>query len=120
MVIVVELIFVLVFSNREMILVGLFVREVEIVFSSISVFVIRILAKFRLFVLTLVLFSVTEVSRKLIFMFFIGLSLALVTFVVMVAFSVVLTTNEYIEVKEVSFAVLVSVIKVICFVLLIL
>ena len=96
--------------------VGLSAREAETVFSPTSVLVTRISAKPRSSVSTLVLLSVTEVPRKLTFMPSTGLPLASVTLAVMVAPSVVLTTNEYTEVKEASFAVPASAINVTCFV----
>ena len=96
--------------------VGLSAREAETVFSPTSVLVTRISAKPRSSVSTLVLLSVTEVPRKLTFMPYTGLPLASVTLAVMVAPSVVLTTNEYTEVKEASVAVPASAIKVTCFV----
>ncbi len=103
-------------GNREMTSVGLSAREAETVFSPTSVLVTRISAKPRSSVSTLVLLSVTEVPRKLTFMPSTGLPLASVTLAVMVAPSVVLTTKEYTEVNEASFAVPASAIKVTCFV----
>ncbi len=103
-------------GNRDMTSVGLSAREAETVFSPTSVLVTRISAKPRSSVSTLVLLSVTEVPRKLTFMPSTGLPLASVTLAVMVAPSVVLTTKEYTEVNEASFAVPASAIKVTCFV----